>query len=120
MCRRRAGSFLEEQAEKLNINIVGEFGDLALSSRSPVKLGDRCTVFMESDLNTFMQKGARDENLVGGLAYSIVYNYLQKVVADRRVGDRIFFRAASPTTRPLWLPLSRCLARRSSSLPILM
>ena len=92
VCAAGTGSFLEEQAEKLNIRIVGEFGDLALSSKSPVKLGDRCTVFMESDLNTFMQKGARDENLVGGLAYSIVYNYLQKVVADRKIGDRIFFQ----------------------------
>ena len=92
VCAAGTGSFLEEQAEKLNINIVEEFGCMALSSECPVKLGDRCTVFMESDLNTYMQKGARNENLVGGLAYSIVYNYLQKVVADRRVGNKIFFQ----------------------------
>ena len=92
VCAAGTGSFLEEQAEKLNIKIVEEFGCMALKSEAPVKLGDRCTVFMESDLNSFMQKGARNENLVGGLAYSIVYNYLQKVVADRRVGDKIFFQ----------------------------
>lgn len=92
VCAAGTGSFLEEQAEKLNINIVEEFGCMALSSECPVKLGDRCTVFMESDLNSYMQKGARNENLVGGLAYSIVYNYLQKVVADRRVGNKIFFQ----------------------------
>jgi predicted CoA-substrate-specific enzyme activase len=92
VCAAGTGSFLEEQAEKLNINIVEEFGSMALSSDSPVKLGDRCTVFMESDLNSFMQKGARNENLVGGLAYSIVYNYLQKVVAERRIGNKIFFQ----------------------------
>lgn len=92
VCAAGTGSFLEEQAEKLNINIVEEFGSMALNSKSPVKLGDRCTVFMESDLNSFMQKGARNENLVGGLAYSIVSNYLQKVVGDRRIGDKIFFQ----------------------------
>jgi predicted nucleotide-binding protein (sugar kinase/HSP70/actin superfamily) len=92
VCAAGTGSFLEEQAEKLNINIVEEFGCMALSSDCPVKLGDRCTVFMESDLNSFMQKGARNENLVGGLAYSIVYNYLQKVVGDRRIGNKIFFQ----------------------------
>jgi predicted CoA-substrate-specific enzyme activase len=92
VCAAGTGSFLEEQAEKLNINIVEEFGCMALNSESPVKLGDRCTVFMESDLNSFMQKGARNENLVGGLAYSIVYNYLQKVVGDRRIGNKIFFQ----------------------------
>ena len=92
VCAAGTGSFLEEQAEKLNINIINEFGEMALGSKCPVKLGDRCTVFMESDLNSFMQKGARNENLVGGLAYSIVYNYLQKVVADRKVGNKIFFQ----------------------------
>ena len=92
VCAAGTGSFLEEQAEKLNINIVNEFGDKALGCDSPCKLGDRCTVFMESDLNSFMQKGARNENLVGGLAYSIVYNYLQKVVVDRKIGDKIFFQ----------------------------
>ncbi|MGC1391359.1 MAG: acyl-CoA dehydratase activase [Bacteroidales bacterium] len=92
VCAAGTGSFLEEQAEKLNINIVEEFGCMALKSECPVKLGDRCTVFMESDLNSFMQKGARNENLVGGLAYSIVYNYLQKVVGDRRIGNKIFFQ----------------------------
>ena len=92
VCAAGTGSFLEEQAEKLNINIVGEFGNMALDSENPLKLGDRCTVFMESDLNTFMQKGARNDDLVGGLAYSIVYNYLQKVVADRKVGNKIFFQ----------------------------
>jgi predicted CoA-substrate-specific enzyme activase len=92
VCAAGTGSFLEEQAEKLNINIVEEFGSLALGSDNPIKLGDRCTVFMESDLNSFMQKGARNENLVGGLAYSIVYNYLQKVVGDKRIGNKIFFQ----------------------------
>ena len=92
VCAAGTGSFLEEQAEKLNINIVEEFGCTALNSDCPVKLGDRCTVFMESDLNSFMQKGAKNENLVGGLAYSIVYNYLQKVVGDRKIGNKIFFQ----------------------------
>ena len=92
VCAAGTGSFLEEQAEKLNINIIEEFGNMALGADSPVKLGDRCTVFMESDLNSFIQKGIRKENLVAGLAYSIVYNYLQKVVAHRRIGNRIFFQ----------------------------
>jgi predicted CoA-substrate-specific enzyme activase len=92
VCAAGTGSFLEEQAEKLNINIVEEFGRIAHKSDCPVKLGDRCTVFMESDLNSFMQKGAKNDNLVGGLAYSIVNNYLQKVVGDRKIGNKIFFQ----------------------------
>ncbi|NOQ25082.1 MAG: CoA activase [Bacteroidales bacterium] len=92
VCAAGTGSFLEEQAEKLNINIIEEFGDLALNAKEPASLGDRCTVFIESDLNSNQQKGVTKDNLVGGLAYSIVYNYLQKVVGNRKVGNKIFFQ----------------------------
>ena len=92
VCAAGTGSFLEEQAEKLGIDIVGQFGELALGARQPLKLGDRCTVFMESDLNSHQQKGAAKEDLVGGLAYSIVLNYLQKVVGAKRVGEQILFQ----------------------------
>ena len=112
VCAAGTGSFLEEQAEKLNIKIVDEFGCMALSSESPVKLGDRCTVFMESDLNSFMQKGARNDNLVGGLAYSIVYNYLQKVVADRKVGDKIFFQGGVTNNKAVVAAFEQVLGKK--------
>lgn len=92
VCAAGTGSFLEEQAEKLDINIEEEFGKIALDSSKPARLGDRCTVFMESDLNSHQQKGVPKEDLIGGLAYSIVHNYLQKVVGDKRIGNRIFFQ----------------------------
>jgi predicted CoA-substrate-specific enzyme activase len=112
VCAAGTGSFLEEQAEKLNINIIEEFGHMALNSDTPVKLGDRCTVFMESDLNSFMQKGARNENLVGGLAYSIVYNYLQKVVADRKVGDKIFFQGGVTNNKAVVAAFEQVLGKK--------
>ncbi len=92
VCAAGTGSFLEEQAEKLGINIKNEFGELALKSDNPAPLGDRCTVFMESDLNAHQQKGEKTEDLVSGLAYSIVYNYLHNVVGDKRIGNKIFFQ----------------------------
>jgi len=92
VCAAGTGSFLEEQAERLGLKIEEEFGRTALSSPQPVKLGERCTVFMESDLNHHQQRGLPTEDLVGGLCYSIVYNYLNKVVEDRRIGERIFFQ----------------------------
>ncbi len=91
-CAAGTGSFLEEQAEKLDISIKEEFGNLALSSKNPVKLGQRCTVFMESDLLHHQQHGAGTAELVAGLAYSIVHNYLNLVVGKRRIGDNIFFQ----------------------------
>jgi len=92
VCAAGTGSFLEEQAEKLAINIDGEFGVMALASMQPLDLGERCTVFMESQLNFHKQKGAVKEDLLGGLAYSVVKNYLTKVVEDHRIGDEILFQ----------------------------
>jgi predicted CoA-substrate-specific enzyme activase len=99
VCAAGTGSFLEEQAEKLDINIVEEFGDMALQARRPSRLGDRCTVFMESDLNSHQQKGADRQSLVAGLACSIVLNYIQKVVGAKRIGDRILFQGGVANNR---------------------
>jgi predicted CoA-substrate-specific enzyme activase len=92
VCAAGTGSFLQEQAEKLNINIVDEFASLAFKADRPAAMGDRCTVFMETDLNSFQQKGVEKENLVGGLAYSIVKNYILKVVRKKRIGNHILFQ----------------------------
>jgi predicted CoA-substrate-specific enzyme activase len=94
-CAAGTGSFLEEQAEKLGINIIGEFADMALSSTAPVRLGERCTVFMERDVNSYQQRGAAKGDLVAGLAYSIVHNYLNRLVAGRKVGDTIYFQGGT-------------------------
>ena len=91
-CAAGTGSFLQEQAEKLEINIECEFGDRALSAECPVGCGERCTVFMESDLVGHQRSGATTDDLVAGLAYSIASNYLTKVVGDRKIGDNIFFQ----------------------------
>jgi len=99
VCAAGTGSFLEEQAEKLNIQIKDEFGKIALSSENPVQLGERCTVFMESDLVHYQQQGVDLPDLVAGLSYSIVINYINKVVEDRRIGDHIFYQGATAFNR---------------------
>ena len=98
-CAAGTGSFLEEQAERLDISIKEEFGLLALRSKKPVKMGERCTVFIESDVTHQQQRGTDVEDIVSGLAYSIVQNYLNKVVVDRRVGKRIFFQGGTAFNR---------------------
>jgi len=91
VCAAGTGSFLHELANKYGINIVGEFQKIALSSEKPVKLAERCTVFMESDLVSYHQRGVEKEDLIGGLCYAIVYNYLNRVVGKRNIGQRIMF-----------------------------
>jgi predicted CoA-substrate-specific enzyme activase len=94
-CAAGTGSFLEEQAERLGIKIQGEFSSLALSSKQPIRLGERCTVFMEKELVPYLQKGATKEDLVAGLAYSIALNYLNRVVRGRKIGKVIYFQGGT-------------------------
>jgi len=99
VCAAGTGSFLEEQAEKLGINIKEEFGNLGLASKKPLDLGERCTVFMESQLNFCKQRGAAKKDLVAGLAYSVVKNYLTKVVEERQIGNHILFQGGTAFNR---------------------
>jgi predicted CoA-substrate-specific enzyme activase len=94
-CAAGTGSFLEEQAERLGVSIRGEFSRLAFHSRTPVRLGERCTVFMEQDVNAWQQRGVGKADLVAGLAYSVALNYLNRVVRGRRIGAAIYFQGGT-------------------------
>ena len=55
VCAAGTGSFIEEQAKRLNAKLT-EYSELAVGTSSPLT-SDRCTVFMERDLNHFMSQG---------------------------------------------------------------
>ena len=93
VCAAGTGSFLEEQAERFDIKIE-EFGDIALKAKKPLNLGERCTVFMETNVYSHYQKGAGIEDVLAGLAYSIAMNYINRVVGRKKIGNRIFFQGA--------------------------
>ncbi|MES0341571.1 MAG: acyl-CoA dehydratase activase, partial [Candidatus Humimicrobiaceae bacterium] len=93
VCAAGTGSFLEEQSERFDIKIE-DFGDIALSSKNPLNLGERCTVFMETNVYSHYQKGAKIEDLLAGLSYSIVANYINRVVGRKKIGKKIFFQGA--------------------------
>ncbi len=99
VCAAGTGSFLEEQAEKLSVSIKGEFSKRALSSCCPSHLGERCTVFMESDLNHHQQRGTSKDDLLAGLSYSVVLNFINRVVEDRKIGNSIFFQGGVAANR---------------------
>lgn len=94
-CAAGTGSFLEERAEELGVSIKEEFARRALESRSPVRLGERCTVFMERDVNAFQQIGADTDDLLAGLALSVATNYINRVVRGRKIEGTIFFQGGT-------------------------
>jgi len=110
-CAAGTGSFLEEQAQRLGISINEEFADLAFKSHAPIKLGERCTVFMESDLLSYQQQGAETSELVAGLSYAIVDNYLNRVVGRRRIGDNICFQGGTAFNKAVWSAFEKVIGK---------
>jgi predicted CoA-substrate-specific enzyme activase len=94
VCAAGTGSFLNEQAERMKIEIEKQFSDLAFASGEPVDCGERCTVFMETDVSNYLASGCSVEDLSSGLAYSIAKNYLTKVADRAKVGKCILFQGA--------------------------
>ncbi len=91
ICAAGTGSFLEEQAAKIGVDIRN-FGPLALTAQTPLDLGERCTVFIEGALSNALGRREDKADIVAGLAYSIVRNYLTRVVADHPLGNHIFLQ----------------------------
>jgi predicted CoA-substrate-specific enzyme activase len=99
VCAAGTGSFLEEQATRLDISIIDEFAELALRAEAPVDLGSRCTVFMDTELAHALQAGAGTEDLTAGLAIAVARNYLDKVVAGRPIGEHVLFQGGTASNR---------------------
>ena len=91
VCAAGTGSFLMAQAARLNLDMGAEFAHAALASNTPADLGNRCTVFMESDLIHHQNNGASVEDLAAGVCISIVENYLERVANHKPIGRKVLF-----------------------------
>jgi predicted CoA-substrate-specific enzyme activase len=111
-CAAGTGSFLEEQAERLGIQIKDEFAARALGSKCPARLGERCTVFMERDVTAWMQRGTTVDDLAAGLAYSVALNYLNRVVRGRKIGEVIYFQGGTAYNDAVAAAFSQLLGKR--------
>lgn len=92
VCSAGTGSFLEEMSELIGLNIKDEFASEAMRSKNPVSLGERCTVFMATELLRRLQEGFSRQDLVAGLCYAVVKNYLSRVVGRHKIGKYISFQ----------------------------
>ncbi|MBE5840141.1 MAG: 2-hydroxyglutaryl-CoA dehydratase [Butyrivibrio sp.] len=78
-CSSGCGSFIETFAKSLDYS-VQDFAKVALYAKSPVDLGTRCTVFMNSRVKQAQKEGADVADISSGLAYSVIKNALFKVI----------------------------------------
>ena len=85
-CSSGCGSFIETFAKSMGFN-TDAFSKLGLFADSPVELGSRCTVFMNSSVKQAQKDGASVGDISAGLSMSVVKNAIYKVIRANSVEE---------------------------------
>ena len=99
VCAAGTGSFLDQQASRLGIDIEETFGRLALESKKPASIAGRCSVFAKSDMIHLQQEGIPKKDVVAGLCYALARNFISNLGKGKPFVRPIVFQggvAANP------------------------
>jgi len=99
VCAAGTGSFIEEQALKLGCPLA-DYSKRTENRSAPIS-SDRCTVFMERDINHLLSEGYEIDDVLASVLHSIVENYLTKVATEHHIGNTIFFQGATAKNQAL-------------------
>ncbi|CCK80588.1 acyl-CoA dehydratase activase [Desulfobacula toluolica] len=99
VCAAGTGSFIEEQALKLECPL-SEYSKRAEGVVSPVT-SDRCTVFMERDINYYFALGYQKNEILASVLHAVRDNYLTKVANIAQIGNCILFQGATAKNKAL-------------------
>ncbi|MBI5739797.1 MAG: CoA activase [Nitrospirae bacterium] len=99
VCAAGTGSFIEEQALKLRCPL-SDYSERTEGRRAPIS-SDRCTVFMERDINHYLNEGYTVDEALASVLHSIRENYLMKVAIESSIGNKICFQGATAKNKAL-------------------
>ena len=92
ICAAGTGSFLDQQANRIGINIEGEFSELAMKSETPPRIAGRCTVFAKSDMIHLQQKATPVHDIIAGLCFALARNFKSNLARGREFVKPIAFQ----------------------------
>jgi len=99
VCAAGTGSFIEELAGRLGVGLE-DYEKMAMGRPAPLA-SDRCTVFMERDINQLLSMGYSVEEVLATVIHSVRENYLKKVASESHIGDHICFQGATAKNKAL-------------------
>lgn len=111
VCAAGTGSFLDQQAARLNMRIQ-DFGDRATASNQPVRIAGRCGVFAESDMIHKQQMGYPVEDILMGLCEALVRNYMNNVGKGKKIDDPVVFQGGVAANLGLKLAFEKILGKQ--------
>ena len=98
-CSAGTGSFLEEQAQFYDVRDIERFVALARDAKRPPDLGQMCTVYVADAGAEALKDGFELADIFAGFQYSIIHNYLNRVMGQRTLAPKIFFQG-KPASNP--------------------
>ena len=99
VCAAGTGSFIEEQAKRLGCPL-NEYSARVENVYAPLA-SDRCTVFMERDLNHYLMAGYSSDEILAAVLHSTRENYFTKVAVPGYIGKTILFQGATAKNKAL-------------------
>lgn len=99
VCAAGTGSFIEEQANRLRCPL-DQYSERAQGVAAPLA-SDRCTVFMERDINHYLNQNYSVNEILAAALFSVRENYLQKVAREASIGNKICFQGATARNKAL-------------------
>lgn len=99
VCAAGTGSFIEEQAKRLGCTL-DEYSVRVENVNAPMA-SDRCTVFMERDLNHYLMAGYSSDEILAAVLHSTRENYFTKVAVMGYIGKKIYFQGATAKNKAL-------------------
>jgi predicted CoA-substrate-specific enzyme activase len=91
ICAAGTGSFLDQQASRLEVSIE-EFGEISLKSEHPPRIAGRCSVFAKTDMIHLQQEATPDYDIVAGLCFAMARNFKSNIAKGKQFTKPISFQ----------------------------
>ena len=91
ICAAGTGSFLDQQATRLKVDIE-EFSQLALKSKNPPRVAGRCSVFAKTDMIHLQQQGTPDHDIIAGLCFAMARNFKSNLGKGKELDRPVAFQ----------------------------
>ncbi len=101
VCAAGTGTFLENLAGLLGVEIEGEFSEKAFQADYAIDLGDTCTLLSQSALIAASSRGLPLNAQLASLAYSSALNYINRTVENRPMLGTVVFTGATAKNHAL-------------------
>ena len=91
-CAAGTGSFLDQQAERLDLDDIGELARLAFTNTGRVpKIASRCAVFAKTDLVHAQQEGYGLSEICDGLCSGLARNFVDTLFVGQKPVPPVIF-----------------------------